>query len=219
MKKLSGADVLPFLAAALHATTTELLNEGSNYNQWRLNIHELIVLLVDTGSTSCGALCLFSTWTNDFSWVICCLLSLLMFWDIPLLYYWFYFITCLFGVCCVVVLFFEYHLHVLKILLYSSFPLLLFSCMVWVGSAYILNRNHHIYILQYETGEPVVLWVNKVGPYDNPQETYNYYSLPFCRPGENPVHKWGGLGEVLGGNELIDSELQIKFKRMFSVFL
>ncbi|CAA7404508.1 unnamed protein product [Spirodela intermedia] len=65
---------------------------------------------------------------------------------------------------------------------------------------------------RYQTREPVTLWVNKVGPYDNPQETYNYYSLPFCRPGDNPVHKWSGLGEVLGGNELIDSELKIFFK-------
>ncbi|CAA6667696.1 unnamed protein product [Spirodela intermedia] len=51
-------------------------------------------------------------------------------------------------------------------------------------------------LLQYQTHEPVTLWVNKVGPYDNPQETYNYYSLPFCRPGDNPVHKWSGLGEA-----------------------
>ncbi|XP_078433979.1 transmembrane nine 1 [Wolffia australiana] len=66
---------------------------------------------------------------------------------------------------------------------------------------------------KYQDDERVTLWVNKVGPYDNPQETYNYYSLPFCRPGENPTHKWGGLGEVLGGNELIDSEIIIKFRK------
>ncbi|KAL1533840.1 Transmembrane 9 superfamily member 1 [Salvia divinorum] len=66
---------------------------------------------------------------------------------------------------------------------------------------------------KYQDGEAVTLWVNKVGPYNNPQETYNYYSLPFCRPKGNPSHKWGGLGEVLGGNELIDSQIEIKFKR------
>ncbi|CAH8383848.1 unnamed protein product [Eruca vesicaria subsp. sativa] len=64
---------------------------------------------------------------------------------------------------------------------------------------------------KYQAEEQVTLWVNKVGPYNNPQETYNYYSLPFCRPSQNDVHKWGGLGEVLGGNELIDSEIPIKF--------
>ncbi|KAF7803615.1 transmembrane 9 superfamily member 1 [Senna tora] len=47
----------------------------------------------------------------------------------------------------------------------------------------------------YQPGDPVTLWVNKVGPYNNPQETYNYYSLPFCHPSENPIHKWGGLEE------------------------
>ena len=67
--------------------------------------------------------------------------------------------------------------------------------------------------MQYGQGDQVMLWVNKVGPYNNPQETYNYYSLPFCSPGVagNARHKWGGLGEVLEGNELIDSQIEIKF--------
>lgn len=69
--------------------------------------------------------------------------------------------------------------------------------------------------LQYNQDEPVTLWVNKVGPYNNPQETYNYYSLPFCHPSGNAAHKWGGLGEVLGGNELIDSLIDIKFKSTY----
>ncbi|KAG2300976.1 hypothetical protein Bca52824_037448 [Brassica carinata] len=64
---------------------------------------------------------------------------------------------------------------------------------------------------KYQADEQVTLWVNKVGPYNNPQEIYNYYSLPFCRPSQNDVHKWGGLGEVLVGNELIDSDIPITF--------
>ena len=74
------------------------------------------------------------------------------------------------------------------------------------------------FCVQYKAEEPVKLWVNKVGPYNNPQETYNYYSLPFCQPSENPAHKWGGLGEVLGGNELIDSQIDIKFLSMSILF-
>ena len=35
---------------------------------------------------------------------------------------------------------------------------------------------------QFEDGEVVPLWYNKVGPYNNPQETYQYFDLPFCRP-------------------------------------
>ena len=72
---------------------------------------------------------------------------------------------------------------------------------------------------QYQADEQVTLWVNKVGPYNNPQETYNYYSLPFCRKTENSIHKWGGLGEVLGGNELIDSQIDIKFLSMLVLML
>jgi hypothetical protein len=34
---------------------------------------------------------------------------------------------------------------------------------------------------QYAQDEEVILWVNKIGPYYNPQETYTYYTLPFCR--------------------------------------
>ena len=50
--------------------------------------------------------------------------------------------------------------------------------------------------------------------YDNPQETYNYYYLPFCKPvgAGKAAHKWGGLGEVLEGNQLIDSQLDVKYR-------
>jgi len=34
---------------------------------------------------------------------------------------------------------------------------------------------------KYVAGEEVVLWTNKVGPYNNPQETFNYFTLPFCK--------------------------------------
>eukprot|EP00271_Cylindrocystis_brebissonii_P003027 TRINITY_DN1377_c0_g1_i1.p1 TRINITY_DN1377_c0_g1~~TRINITY_DN1377_c0_g1_i1.p1 ORF type:complete len:600 (+),score=132.97 TRINITY_DN1377_c0_g1_i1:226-2025(+) len=69
------------------------------------------------------------------------------------------------------------------------------------------------YFHKYSIGDKVKLWVNKAGPYKNPQETYNYYELPFCRPDNGrPEHKWGGLGEVLEGNELIDSQMEFKFR-------
>lgn len=50
--------------------------------------------------------------------------------------------------------------------------------------------------------------------YNNPQETYNYYYLPFCKPvgAGKAAHKWGGLGEVLEGNQLIDSQLDMKYR-------
>ncbi|URE48547.1 transmembrane 9 superfamily member [Musa troglodytarum] len=83
----------------------------------------------------------------------------------------------------------------------------LFLLLFLAASASASESDH-----RYQAEDPVTLWVNKVGPYNNPQETYNYYSLPFCHPSKNPAHKWGGLGEVLGGNELIDGQIQIKFQ-------
>ena len=66
---------------------------------------------------------------------------------------------------------------------------------------------------RYTDGETVNLWVNKVGPYHNPQETYVYYSLPFCstKPVADLEHRWDYLGEVLEGNDLISSGLAIQF--------
>ncbi|KAF3556952.1 hypothetical protein F2Q69_00013372, partial [Brassica cretica] len=81
------------------------------------------------------------------------------------------------------------------------------ACVFLLLSPALASESDH----KYQGDEKVTLWVNKVGPYNNPQETYNYYSLPFCRKTENSIHKWGGLGEVLGGNELIDSQIDIKF--------
>ncbi|KAL2513902.1 Transmembrane 9 superfamily member 1 [Forsythia ovata] len=87
-----------------------------------------------------------------------------------------------------------------------SFPFL--AAFLLLSLAFASESDH-----KYQPDDPVTLWVNKVGPYNNPQETYNYYSLPFCHPSGNAAHKWGGLGEVLGGNELIDSLIDIKFQK------
>ena len=67
---------------------------------------------------------------------------------------------------------------------------------------------------QYKVQEEVTLWANKIGPYHNPQETYSFYSIPFCQPnmGKELKHKWDGLGSILEGNELVDSGLHINFK-------
>ncbi|CAO2835335.1 unnamed protein product [Amaranthus hypochondriacus] len=89
----------------------------------------------------------------------------------------------------------------------GSIHFIIFFTAIFISSPVFANESDH----KYEAGEQVTLWVNKVGPYNNPQETYNYYSLPFCRPSGNSGHRWGGLGEVLGGNELIDSQIDLKF--------
>jgi len=64
---------------------------------------------------------------------------------------------------------------------------------------------------KFENGEQVILWANKVGPYRNPQETYEYYSLPFCQPSQISERS-ESLGEALSGYELVESNIRVEFK-------
>ena len=55
--------------------------------------------------------------------------------------------------------------------------------------------------------------MNTVGPYHNRQETYAYFSLPFCQgPKQTISHYHETLGEALQGTELEFSGLEIEFK-------
>lgn len=66
---------------------------------------------------------------------------------------------------------------------------------------------------RYNNGEEVVLWMNTVGPYANHQETYNYFSLPFCRgPKKDISHYHETIAEAIQGVELEFSGIDIKFK-------
>ncbi|TPP57914.1 Transmembrane 9 superfamily member [Fasciola gigantica] len=65
----------------------------------------------------------------------------------------------------------------------------------------------------YKDGEQVVLWMNTIGPYRNRQETYPFYSLPFCRGPETTIeHAHETLGEALQGTELQYSGISIRYK-------
>jgi transmembrane 9 superfamily protein 3 len=56
--------------------------------------------------------------------------------------------------------------------------------------------------------------MNTVGPYHNRQETYNYFSLPFCRGDKKEIsHYHETLGENILGVELEYSGVEINFKR------
>jgi len=75
---------------------------------------------------------------------------------------------------------------------------------------------------KYSAGQDVHVVVNKVGPYNNPTETYRYYSLPFCE--EHKAHedvasaKKGAqkhrqrLGEQMVGDRKESSPYAVKFK-------
>jgi hypothetical protein len=63
----------------------------------------------------------------------------------------------------------------------------------------------------YKDEEEVPVYVNKLSPYSNPSETYDYYSLPFCHP-ETIQHKHASLGEFLEGDIKSNSLYDIRFK-------
>ena len=67
-------------------------------------------------------------------------------------------------------------------------------------------------LTSYKEGDKVEVYVNKVGPYFNPHETYHYYSLPVCRP-EEIKHKSLTLGEVLDGDRMAYSMYKIQFRK------
>lgn len=65
----------------------------------------------------------------------------------------------------------------------------------------------------------MILWVNKVGPFRNPQETYEFYSLPYCHPDEVVDAGFEGLGEALQGYELRKSPMLVHFKSKSCIML
>lgn len=74
------------------------------------------------------------------------------------------------------------------------------------------NEDTH----KYESDEHVQLWMNTVGPYHNRQETYEYFSLPFCKGEEHEnvgkIRHHHNIGDALQGVELVHSGLDMKFK-------
>mmetsp|Transcript_7080 Transcript_7080/g.11417 ORF Transcript_7080/g.11417 Transcript_7080/m.11417 type:complete len:596 (+) Transcript_7080:92-1879(+) len=61
----------------------------------------------------------------------------------------------------------------------------------------------------YAPHDEIPVVVNKIGPFNNPTETYHYYSLPFCRtPGKS---KKQNLGEILVGDRKVISPYEITF--------
>ncbi|XP_059620555.1 transmembrane 9 superfamily member 3 [Phlebotomus argentipes] len=71
------------------------------------------------------------------------------------------------------------------------------------------DEHSHI----YEDHEEVVLWMNTVGPYQNRQETYAYFSLPFCAGTKQSIsHYHETLSEALQGVELEFSGYDIDYK-------
>ncbi|XP_029436885.1 transmembrane 9 superfamily member 1 [Rhinatrema bivittatum] len=83
-------------------------------------------------------------------------------------------------------------------------------CLLWL--VLFANIDRSAGDSRYKTGDQVMLYVNKVGPYHNPQETYHYYQLPVCSPKEIR-HKSLTLGEVLDGDRMAESMYKIHFRQ------
>lgn len=69
----------------------------------------------------------------------------------------------------------------------------------------------------YTKGDALTLWMDTVGPFNNPQERYPFTKIPYCHPRQNP--KWNQLkssttflGEKIVGSELRNSGLDIRFQ-------
>ncbi|XP_052763793.1 transmembrane 9 superfamily member 1-like isoform X2 [Mya arenaria] len=82
------------------------------------------------------------------------------------------------------------------------------ACQLFV----VLALFTTVFSSKYEENAKVVMYVNKVGPYFNPHETYHYYQLPVCRP-DKIEHKSLTLGEVLDGDRMAVSMYNINFKQ------
>lgn len=63
----------------------------------------------------------------------------------------------------------------------------------------------------YNVGDEVPLFANKIGPLNNPSETYQYFDLPFCQP-DKLIKKRESLGQVLDGDRLTNTRYNVKFK-------
>ena len=76
-------------------------------------------------------------------------------------------------------------------------------CITW---ALAIDKEHI-----FKDEDVVPLFVNKVGPYANPSESYEFYSLPLCRP-KKVQHEHHTLGEKLEGDRKQSSAYEIRFK-------
>jgi len=80
---------------------------------------------------------------------------------------------------------------------------------ICITESAVLKKKAHRFNIEDE----VPFFVNKIGPYSNPSETYEYYSLPFCTPEPEKIqHKHLSIGEDLKGDHKVSSLYDIRFR-------
>lgn len=87
---------------------------------------------------------------------------------------------------------------------FSAFIIFISLCVAIARA----NESTH----RYEDGENVLVYANKMGPFNNPLETYAYFELPGCPPA-SWTHKFPTLGQALVGDELYQMNIAAKFKQ------
>lgn len=85
------------------------------------------------------------------------------------------------------------------------------ACVVLIFIAQIYPTLGSASNHKYAKGDPVPLYANKVGPFQNPSETYRYFDLPFCPPAQ-VTEKREALGEVLNGDRLVHAKYELNFR-------
>mmetsp|Transcript_27402 Transcript_27402/g.59866 ORF Transcript_27402/g.59866 Transcript_27402/m.59866 type:complete len:620 (-) Transcript_27402:173-2032(-) len=85
------------------------------------------------------------------------------------------------------------------------------TCLAGTLRCALAGKDTH----EYTKAEQVVVWTDKVGPYNNPQETYKYDSLGLCELEGDDIEVQQGelsIGEALEGHEFFSSpRLNIAF--------
>ena len=81
--------------------------------------------------------------------------------------------------------------------------------LCWTGAARGAEDEH-----RFSRRQAVPFVVNTVGPYSNPNEIYNFYSLPFCHPSQAKLtqHRHSSLGEDLEGDSISPALYDIRFR-------
>eukprot|EP00980_Cylindrotheca_fusiformis_P022622 scaffold9520_cov105-Cylindrotheca_fusiformis.AAC.2 len=102
----------------------------------------------------------------------------------------------------------------------GAFLLLMLLLLLWwwCTGGY---ANSAISTTTYNQGDALTLWMDTVGPFNNPQERYSFATIPYCHPIRNP--QWNQvrppttfLGEKVVGRELRNSGYEIRFRETTS---
>ena len=94
-----------------------------------------------------------------------------------------------------------------RVVLHAATLLVALSATVFAPWLAVADEITHT----YADNEEVVVYANKMGPFNNPLETYAYFELPMCPP-DNWEHKMPSIGQALAGDELYKMHMNIRFK-------